>query len=363
MNTRPILIMAGGTGGHVFPALAVAEILRARQVPVVWMGTRHGLEAERVPQAGFPIAWVSVSGVRGKSKQRYLLAPFMLTLALFQALKIIWRWRPAAVLGMGGFVTGPGGIGAWLLRKPLLIHEQNAIPGLTNRWLAHVADQVLEAFPGSFTAKRAVHTGNPVRPAIAALPPPQQRFAARGGALRLLVLGGSLGARALNRLLPEAIQRLTPSRRPAVWHQAGRAHYDEVPLAYKRAGMRARIEPFIEDMAAAYAWADLVVCRAGAMTVAELSAAGVAAVLVPYPHAADDHQTHNARFLSAAGAAIVIDQKELTAARLGDLLQELAGDRPRLLRMACAARACARPDAAAQVAGLCLAAAEGGAHE
>ena len=354
-NSPLILIMAGGTGGHVFPALAVAEQLRDWGVDVVWMGTRKGLEARVVPAAGFPVDWLKVSGLRGKGWLQRALAPFMLTWAFMQALRIVARRKPGAVLGMGGFVTGPGGVSAWLLRRPLLIHEQNALAGFTNRLLAHLATRVMEAFPDTFpTARQAQHTGNPLRAAITALPTPEVRLAARSGPLRLLVLGGSLGARAINRLLPEALLRIAAAQRPDVWHQAGRSHFDEVPQAYQRCGVAARVVPFIEDMAEAYGWADLVLCRAGAMTIAELAAAGVGAILVPYPHAVDDHQTHNARYLADAGAALLIQQQELHAENLATLLGELGADRARLLKMAQAARALAKPDATERVARACL---------
>jgi len=345
-----VMIMAGGTGGHVFPALAVAAELRQRGAEVFWLGTRQGLEAKLVPAAGISMEWVSVSGLRGKGAATWLLAPWRLLWAALQVLAVMLRQRPVVVLGMGGFVTGPGGIMTWLLRKPLVIHEQNAIAGLTNRLLAPLAQRVLEAFPGTFHGKHVTHTGNPVRRAIADLPIPEQRFAARSGVLRLLVLGGSLGARALNEVVPAALAQL--SSRPEVWHQAGSRNLDETLEHYRAAAVTARVEPFIDDMAAAYGWADLVVCRAGALTVAELAAAGVGAVLVPYPHAVDDHQTRNATYLSDAGAAVVIQQADLTRERFCELLATLA-DRSRLLVMAQAARGLAQPHATATVAALC----------
>ncbi len=357
-HSKLILIMAGGTGGHVYPALAVAEQLRDWGVDVVWLGTRKGLEARVVPAAGFALDAVKVSGLRGKAMRQRVLAPFMLFWAFLQSLLIMLRRRPGAVLGMGGYVSGAGGVSAWLLRRPLLIHEQNAVAGFTNRVLERFATRVFEAFPNTFPARRhALYTGNPVRAAIIAVPAPEQRLAARQGPLRLLVLGGSLGARAINRLLPEALALLEPATRPQVWHQAGRSHFDEVPLAYQNSGVEARVVPFIEDMAEAYAWADLVLCRAGAMTIAELAAVGVAAILVPYPHAVDDHQTGNAHYLCDAGAGILIQQDALSAAGLSSLLKEFSADRARLLRMAQVARALAKPDATRQVAQYCLAAA------
>lgn len=352
---RPVLIMAGGTGGHVFPALAVAERLRARDAPVVWMGTRGGLEATLVPKAGFPVAWIEVSGLRGKGLGRKLRMPFMLGRALWQASAILRRLRPRVVLGMGGFASGPGGVMARLLGIPLVVHEQNAIAGMTNRGLSRVASQVLEAFPETFPpARRAVTVGNPVRASIAALPPPKERWAGRCGRPRLLVLGGSQGALALNRLVPAALARLDTGERPDVWHQAGGQLHETAALAYREAGVTARLTPFIEDMAEAYGWADLVLCRAGALTIAELAAAGVGAVLVPFPFAVDDHQTANARLLERGGAAVVIQQAQLTAERLAALLNERLGDRARLLDMAAAARHLAKIEAAEQVALACL---------
>lgn len=352
----PVLVMAGGTGGHVYPALAVADELSRREVPVVWLGTHKGLEARVVPAAGYPVEWIEVSGLRGKGVVKLLLAPLMLAHALYQAWRVMHRVRPRAVLGMGGFVTGPGGVMAWLNRRPLIIHEQNSVAGLTNRLLAPLAARVLVAFPGSFGAKRPVRqVGNPVRGTIAALPEPQARFAARSeAAIHLLVLGGSLGAAALNRTVPAAIAGLAPETRPVIRHQAGSRDIEGARQAYAEAGIEAEVEPFIEDMAQAYAWADLVICRAGALTVAELAAAGVGAILVPYPHAVDDHQTGNARYLSEAGAGVLIQQAELSVERLQTLLAELLDDRPRLLDMARAARELALPDAARRVADSCL---------
>ncbi|MEA2093223.1 MAG: undecaprenyldiphospho-muramoylpentapeptide beta-N-acetylglucosaminyltransferase, partial [Pseudomonadota bacterium] len=311
-SRRPVLIMAGGTGGHVFPALAVAAELSALGVPVAWLGTRRGLEAKLVPAAGYPLMAIRVTGLRGKGLLRLLLAPFMLTLALAQALLVLLRLRPMAVLGMGGFAAGPGGAVAWLLRRPLLIHEQNSVPGTTNRLLAPLARRVLEGFPGSWPAARqALHTGNPVRPEIASLPQPDARYANRSEVLRLLIIGGSLGAQVLNQVVPKAIARLPLDARPQIHHQTGQADAAAVQHRYQGIGSDARVEAFIDDMAAAYAWADLVVCRSGALTVAELAAAGVASILVPFPHATDDHQTGNANYLANAAAAILMPQTSL----------------------------------------------------
>lgn len=352
---RPVLIMAGGTGGHVFPALAAAECLRERGVPVIWLGVRTGLEATLVPKAGIPMEWIEVAGLRGKGLRRRLLTPFMLARALWQARAVLRRLQPAVVLGMGGFVSGPGGIMARLLGIPLVVHEQNAIAGLTNRILARLANQVLQAFPGTFPPqRRALTVGNPVRQTIADLPPPAARFAGREGRTRLLVLGGSQGALALNQLVPQALALLGDAERPEVWHQAGGRLQDAAQAAYQQAGMSVRLTPFINDMAEAYGWADVVLCRAGALTIAELAAAGVGAVLIPFPFAVDDHQTANARFLEQGGAALLIQQADLTVERLADLLRELGSDRARLLAMAEAARRLAKIEAAEQVARVCL---------
>jgi UDP-N-acetylglucosamine--N-acetylmuramyl-(pentapeptide) pyrophosphoryl-undecaprenol N-acetylglucosamine transferase len=352
---RTLMVMAGGTGGHVFPALAVASLLRREGVEVVWLGTRRGLEARAVPAAGIDVEWISIRGLRGKGALGWLLAPLRLLIAMGQTVAAVLRRRPDAMLGMGGFVAGPGGLVAWLLRRPLLIHEANAVAGLTNRWLAKLADRVLTGFPRSegIDEGRAEYVGNPVREDIAALPSPAERLAGRSGALRLLVVGGSQGARAFNEQVPAAIAAMAPAGRPEVRHQCGRGRLEPTRAAYGEAGVPAEVSEFIDDMAAAYAWADLVVCRAGAMTVAELAAAGLPAVLVPYPHAVSDHQTANARFLEAAGAAVLLPEAELTAARLAQELERLGADRGALLTMAERARVVARPQATARVAQIC----------
>jgi UDP-N-acetylglucosamine--N-acetylmuramyl-(pentapeptide) pyrophosphoryl-undecaprenol N-acetylglucosamine transferase len=347
MNTA-VLIMAGGTGGHVFPALAVAELLRERECRVVWVGTRRGLEARIVPAKGFAIEWLSVSGLRGKGLITWILAPVQLAIALSQAFMIVWRQKPTVVLGVGGFATGPGGLAAWLLRRPLVIHEQNAIAGLTNRWLARLARLVLEGFPNSFPPGIATRCiGNPVRREITGLAAPESRFAVRGGPVRLLVVGGSLGAQRLNTSVPRALALLQrQGHRFDVWHQAGARGIDAARAEYSLAGVTGRLDAFIDDMAAAYGWADLVICRAGALTVAELAAAGVGAILVPFPFAVDDHQTHNAQFLTSVGAAVLITDRDFEPARVAAALTELAGDRLQLLEMARRARTRAMPHAA-----------------
>jgi UDP-N-acetylglucosamine--N-acetylmuramyl-(pentapeptide) pyrophosphoryl-undecaprenol N-acetylglucosamine transferase len=330
--------------------------LRADGWEVVWLGTASGLEARIVPQNGLTLETVQVSALRGKGWRTLLVAPFRLVGALRQALRIIRRVRPAAVLGMGGYATGPGGIAAWICRRPLLVHEQNAVAGLTNRILARVARRVLTGFPDALP--RGEWCGNPVREDISMLPPPETRMADRSGPLRVLVLGGSQGARVLNTVVPSAIAALADDERPQVRHQCGERLYEEAVASWREAGVDVAPEPFIEDMAAAYAWADLVICRAGALTVAELAAAGVGAILVPYPSAVDDHQTHNGRFLSDAGAAELVPQQELDGARLVSTLRRLTGERGQIVAMAKAARALARPRATALVAEACVAAAE-----
>jgi UDP-N-acetylglucosamine--N-acetylmuramyl-(pentapeptide) pyrophosphoryl-undecaprenol N-acetylglucosamine transferase len=359
MSTGPVLIMAGGTGGHVFPALALARVLRQRSLEVIWLGTRRGLEARVVPAERIRIEWLSVGGLRGKGLATLLAAPFRLALALMQALRVMRRHRPAAVVGLGGFVTGPGGIAAWLTRRPLIIHEQNAVAGFTNRCLAHFAREVLEAFPGSFGKRvHARAIGNPVRQEILDTPQPRARFAARSGAIRVLVIGGSQGAARLNSIVPLALSRLGTRLALEVRHQAGPRWYEATQRSYASAGVAAQVLPFIDDMAAAYAWADLVICRSGALTVSELAAAGVGAVLVPFPAAVDDHQTSNARYLVDAAAAVLIPESELTPERLAAELEQLCADRGRLLVMAERARTLARPHAADELAQACLEVAE-----
>jgi len=357
----PIMIMAGGTGGHVFPGLAVAEVLRARARPVVWLGTERGIEARVVPQAGIDIEWISIVGVRGRGALAWALAPFRVAGALLQAFGALRRRKPAVVLGMGGFVAGPGGLAAWLTRKPLLLHEQNAVAGTTNRLLAPLATRIFEAFPGSFPGRNDVELiGNPLRAGIAASDSPRERLEARRTARRrLLVVGGSLGARILNRTLPLALAALPADERPEIWHQAGRAGIDEARAAYEAAGVEARIDPFIDDVAAAYRWADLVVARAGGSTLAELGVIGVGAILVPLKIAIDDHQTENARHFVVAGAGLAIAEGELEARRLAHALQTCLGDFEALVTMAEAARAGAHADAAVRLAAACVAAAEG----
>jgi UDP-N-acetylglucosamine--N-acetylmuramyl-(pentapeptide) pyrophosphoryl-undecaprenol N-acetylglucosamine transferase len=354
---RPVLIMAGGTGGHVFPALAVAKVLRERGVAVVWLGVPGSMESRLVPANGFPIEWVRIGGIRGKGWKTRLLAPLSITRAVLQALCVLRRVKPRSVLGAGGYVSGPGGIAAWLLRIPLLIHEQNAIAGMTNRWLARLASQVLEAFPGSFPSEvHAREIGNPVRADIAAIAAPAARFADRGGESRLLVFGGSQGAQRLNAVVPLALARVAPGERPRVRHQSGARGLEAARAAYAEARVDAEVLPFIDDMAGALSWADLAVCRAGAMTVAELQAAGLGAIFIPLPVATDDHQTKNAEVMVRSGAARLIQERDLTPERLGETIRALVTDRRTLLQMAEAARGSRVIDAAARLADLCIAA-------
>ncbi len=356
-----VLIMAGGTGGHVFPALAAARVLRERGFEPVWLGTERGMEAKLVPQQNISIEWIDVSGVRGKSVSTLLAAPFRIMRAVWQSVQVMRRRKPVVVLGAGGFVSGPGGIAAWLLRRPLVIHEQNAIAGMTNRVLARFAKRVLEGFPESFP--RSVHAervGNPVRREITKLPAPDQRFSARKGRIRVLIIGGSQGAARLNIVVPAAIANIDISVRPLVLHQAGERHIAQARELYEKHQVVADVRPFIDDMAEAYGGADLIICRSGALTVSEVAAAGVPAIFVPFPAAVDDHQTRNAEFLVRAEAALLIQEKDLTPVRLASELRALIdAGRPRLLEMAEKARAVAITDADVRLADACVAAAGG----
>ncbi len=352
---QAVLIMAGGTGGHIFPGLAVAEVLRARGIPVAWLGSAGAMETRLVPQHDIALDTIKVTGLRGKGRARQLKAPWMLLRALLQAWRVLRRVRPRSVLSMGGFAAGPGGMVAWMQGRPLLVHEQNRVAGLTNRVLAHLARRVMTGFADCLADNpRHEWTGNPVRADIAALDEPQQRMAGRAGPVRVLVLGGSLGARALNTALPAVLASASPDNRPAVWHQSGSRGLAEALDAYADAGVEARVDAFIDDMAAAYAWADLCVCRAGALTIAELCAAGLGALLVPFPHAVDDHQTRNAEAMRDAGGAQVVAETDLAEPALVGTLHALLHDRPRLLDMARAARGLARADAAERIADLCI---------
>ncbi|MGE6289500.1 undecaprenyldiphospho-muramoylpentapeptide beta-N-acetylglucosaminyltransferase [Aeromonas media] len=348
--SKTLLVMAGGTGGHVFPGLAVADRLKAQGWTIHWLGTADRMEAELVPAHGYPISFIDIQGVRGNGIKRLLAAPYRIVKSVLQARQVIKTIQPDVVLGMGGFASGPGGVAAWLSGIPLLLHEQNAAAGMTNKLLARLAKRVLMAFPGAFAPNaRTAVVGNPVRPEVVALPDPQLRSSSEP--LRLLIVGGSLGARVLNEQVPPAVAAAGVPI--AVRHQCGKGNREAVAQAYAEQGVEAEVSEFIKDMADAYAWADLVVCRAGALTVSEVAAAGVAAIFVPLPHAVDDHQTRNALTLVDGGAAEFLPQSELTPASLAARLSWLAGRRETLLNMAQAARRVAIIDAAERVADEC----------
>ena len=345
--------MAGGTGGHVFPGLAVADYMKSAGWRVIWLGTEGGMETTLAPRHGYDMETIRFSGLRGKNLRTWLLLPLRLLLALWQSASVIRRVRPDVVLGMGGYPAFPGGMMASFLSKPLLIHEQNSIPGLANRILTKVADKVLLGFPGAIrNGGKVTFTGNPVRSEISQLPPPRERYASRSGRLKLLVIGGSLGAQALNTILPLALKRIPGEARPSVTHQAGARHLEVLKKNYAEAGVEGELVTFIDDMAARYAECDLVICRAGALTIAEVSAAGVASILVPFPYAVDDHQTFNAKFLSDRNAAVLMPQTALTPETLTELLMGLS--RGSLMEMAIKARELAKPDATKDVADACM---------
>ena len=355
MPDKTILIMAGGTGGHIYPALAVADYLHEHGFNLCWLGTDKGLEARVVPQYGYPLMKISISGLRGKGVLRFVMAPWMLLVALWQVLMIIREKRPCAVLGMGGFASGPGGIAAWLMRVPLLIHEQNAIAGLTNRLLLPFAHTVMSAFPGVFNTYKKVNViGNPVRADIANIEPPLSKYEDMNEHdLHILVLGGSLGALKLNELVPEALSGLQQCRF-TVRHQCGEKHLVLTTGKYQHLRINADVHPFIEDMAESYRWADVVICRAGALTVAELTSAGVGSILIPFPHAVDDHQTENARYLTDHDAGLLLPESELSRQKLRQLIQRFCHSKQYCIDMAKNARALARPDATMNVARLCM---------
>ncbi len=359
MSRAVIYVMAGGTGGHVLPALAVAGALAERGYAIRWMGTERGIESRLVPEADYPIDYLAIGGLRGKGLRTRLAAPFRLLHAVWQAGRLLRRHRPALVIGMGGFAAGPGGLAAWLTRRPLVIHEQNAIAGLTNRVLSRLACVTLAAYPKAFgrilPAEQVV--GNPVRAEIATLPDPTSRFDGREGPVRVLVLGGSLGAQALNEAVPQALARISQRTDLSVRHQAGPRHLETAVTHYETAGWgadsRYEVSGYIDDMAEAFGWADFVIARAGAMTVAEIAAAGIGALFVPFPHAVDDHQRFNAAWLVAQGAARLLNQREADVDTLARLLGPLLSDRAALLDMATRAREAAVPDSTARIAALC----------
>lgn len=362
MSRPTVLIMAAGTGGHIFPALTIARQLQASGVHVEWLGTPSGMENDVLRGTDIKLNQLSVNGLRGKSRAALIKAPFMLLRSIAQAIQLLRRIQPCCVLGMGGYVTGPGGLAAWLLGRPLLIHEQNAVAGTSNRLLKPFAKRVLQAFPGTFpSADKLVDTGNPVRAEITAMAGEQRHYFDGSRPLRLLVLGGSLGAAAINELVPATLAAGAldiDARDIEVWHQTGRNKLDETQAQYQHHGLvnaeKYNVVPFINDMAAAYRWADLVLCRSGAGTLAEIAIAGLPSVLVPYPHAIDDHQTANARWLADAGAAILVPQPELNSVRLNEILNGFYNNPQRLFEMAQAARARSVPDAGEKVSAICM---------
>lgn len=349
---RTLLIMAGGTGGHIFPALAVADALREKGWAVTWMGTAQRMEAKIVPSHGIPIDYISIEGLRGRGKLSLLWAPFKLIKATWQAWRILLQRKPAVVLGMGGFAAGPGGLAAWLGEVPLIVHEQNAVPGMTNRLLSHCATKLCISFPDTLSDQHPILTGNPVRADLLNLPLPAIRYQGRKAPLRVLVLGGSLGAQALNSVLPEVLASMPVVDRPEVWHQTGEKHLKETQELYEQAQINAKIVPFIDEMKEAYLWADYVICRAGAMTIAELTAVGLPAILIPYPHAVDDHQTVNAALMVNAGAAVLIPQQHLRADTLSEAMKQF-NTIEACLKAAEKARAVAKPHATRDVVALC----------
>jgi UDP-N-acetylglucosamine--N-acetylmuramyl-(pentapeptide) pyrophosphoryl-undecaprenol N-acetylglucosamine transferase len=347
--SRTALVMAGGTGGHIFPGLAVAEALRARGWRVHWLGAPGGMEETLVPPRGFAFEPIQFGGLRGKGLLTLVWLPLRLLRAFLQSIRVVRRVRPDVVVGLGGYISFPGGMMSVLLGKPLVLHEQNSVAGLANRVLASVADRVFTAFPNVF--KKAQWVGNPLRAAFTQQPDPAVRFAGRSGPLRLLVVGGSLGARGLNAVVPKALALISPERRPRVIHQSGARQIDELRANYAAAGVEGELTPFIEDTAGAYADADLIVARAGASTVTEIAAVGAAALFVPFPSAVDDHQTTNARFLVDAGGGWLVQQTELTPELLADLLQNT--ERPALLERAMKAKTMQKTEAVDSVVRAC----------
>ncbi|MDW3096309.1 MAG: undecaprenyldiphospho-muramoylpentapeptide beta-N-acetylglucosaminyltransferase [Gammaproteobacteria bacterium] len=356
MTMQPVMILAGGTGGHVFPALAVANELRDRGVPIIWVGTNKGIESRVVPEAGFSLAIMNVQGLRGKGLLQYIRAPLIIIKALFESLSIILKYKPCALLGMGGFVAGPCALIGVLLRKPLIIHEQNAIVGLTNRLLAPLSRIMFTGFPIQYNKQNLEYCGNPVRSKFMEIANPEQRMVDRSASKRLLIVGGSQGAVSLNKFIPQALEIISSSIRIEVWHQTGANRQEFVLENYQKNNLQARVDEFIDDIDQAYAWADLIVCRSGAITLAEVAAVGLGAVLIPYPYAVDDHQTANAQSYVDAGAAKLISEIEMTAEKLAETLQILLGDSQKLMDMACAAKKLGQSNASKRVADECMSA-------
>jgi UDP-N-acetylglucosamine--N-acetylmuramyl-(pentapeptide) pyrophosphoryl-undecaprenol N-acetylglucosamine transferase len=349
MSDRCALVMAGGTGGHIFPGLAVAEALRQRGWRVHWLGAPDSMESQLVPPRGFPLETIAFGGVRGKGLKTLFLLPLKLLRAFWQSIRVVRRVRPDVVVGLGGYITFPAGMMSVLLGKPLVLHEQNSVAGMANKVLAGVADRVYSAFPQ--VIKKGQWVGNPLREAFLRQPGPEQRFAGRSGPLKLLVVGGSLGAKALNEIVPQALSRIPAAQRPRVLHQSGARQVDELRANYAAAGVQAELTPFIEDTATAYAEADLVICRAGASTVTEIAAVGAPALFVPFPFAVDDHQTTNAKFLVDSGGGWLVQQRELTPDKLATMLITLTRDE--LLQRAVAAKKLEKTQATEQMVAAC----------
>ncbi len=350
---KRILIMAGGTGGHIFPALVVARALTQNGIEVEWLGT-SGLLEQEIVSPEFKLHPLQMRGLRRKSVLQKLCIPWHLLCSILRSMRIIYRFKPNVIIGMGGYVAAPGGIAAWLMRVPLIIHEQNSIAGFTNRSLAKIACTVLQAFPKTFPQKPNVKTtGNPVRQELLQVPQPRERFGGRMGPLRILILGGSQGAKAINETVLSMLQGYEHLEQLEIQHQTGRNHFASVNAAYRHLTVVAKVYPFIDDVLSAYCWADLVICRAGALTVTEIAAVGVASIFVPYPYAVDNHQLHNSRFLEQVGAAVIVPQQQFTPEKLTHLLQELLNNRDRLVAMAECAREMVRPNATEQVIAEC----------
>lgn len=351
---RPVMILAGGTGGHVFPALAIANELQGRGVPVVWVGTEKGIESKLVPDAGFPLLTMHVQGLRRKGLLQYLSAPIIIIRALSESIKIVVKHKPCVLLGMGGFVAGPCSLIGVLLRKPLIIHEQNSVLGLTNRILAPLCKKMFTGFPIIDNRKKVEFCGNPVRKDLRNIEEPDTRLADRSGPKRILIIGGSQGAAALNEIVPSAIEILSASMPIEVWHQTGKGRMQDVVMAYQKFTSEVRVSEFVDDMAEAYRWADLIICRSGAITLAEIAAVGLASVLVPYPYAVDDHQTSNAQSFVTAGAASLVAESDLNASNLAELLTKLLNDSKQLVSMACAAKKLGTGNASQKIADECM---------
>lgn len=354
MDMQPVMILAGGTGGHVFPALAVANELRDRGVPIIWVGTNKGIESRVVPAADFPLAIMNVQGLRGKGFLQYVRAPIIIIKALYESLSILLKHKPCALLGMGGFVAGPCALVGVLLRKPLIIHEQNAIVGLTNRILAPLSRIMFTGFPIQYKKQKLEYCGNPVRSKLMNIESPEKRLADRGSVKRLLIVGGSQGAASLNKFIPQALAIISSSIQVEVWHQTGANRCEATLKSYQQHSLQVKVDEFIDDIDQAYSWADLIVCRSGALTLAEVAAVGLGSVLVPYPYAVDDHQTANARSYVEAGASQLISESEMSSEKLAKILLELLTSSEQLMNMACAAKKLVQGDASKRVADECM---------